>query len=420
MKKLLLLLALLCPGAAQSDKSAQSGPEAEDQALNTALAEAGSSSLEFLRAIEKHLQKYPNSPRRAELERALVKAAIENKDERRIILYGELVLARDKDDLQLLERVARALLSSDEKDPSQRALQYTRRYEQMVRRMRGQPVPAHLSKGQWEDELDRGLGRALVLEARATGNLGELDQAAALARQSYDAYPSAEAAREIARWLARSGKEEEAVARLAEAFTIPDARATDENRAKDRVRMGELYRKVKGSEAGLGDVVLQAYDRTSALVAARQQRLRGADPNLQAGRVIDFTLSSMDGQSLPLSTLKGKTIVFDFWATWCGPCRAQHPLYEEVKRRFRDTSDVVFLSINTDDDRSLVAPFLKAQKWDQKVYFEDGLSRILQISSIPTTVIVDRHGEVVSRLNGFLPERFVDMLTVRIQDSMKN
>jgi thiol-disulfide isomerase/thioredoxin len=119
--------------------------------------------------------------------------------------------------------------------------------------------------------------------------------------------------------------------------------------------------------------------------------------------------------------LKGKAVVFDFWATWCGPCRVQHPLYEEVKQRFHDSPDVVFLSVNTDDERELVAPFLKENHWEQRqVYFEDGLSRVLAITSMPTTIVLDRHGEVTSRMNGFVPERFVDMLTDRIKDALKN
>ena len=422
MKRLLVLFLWSSLTLAQPGKSPAPGTvsDSEEQDLNTALAEAGSSPIEFSRALEKHLEKYPNSPRRPELERGLVKAAIENKDERRIILYGERVLARDKDDLQILDRVARALLSGDSKETSERALKYSKHYEELVRAMRGQPASAHLSKAQWDEEINRSLGRALVLEARATGNLGKFDEAAALATESYQTFPTAEAAREIARWQARSGKEEQAIQHLADAFSIPDARTTEEARAKDRLRMGELYRKLKGSEAGLGDLILQAYDRTSALLAARQQRLRGEDPNVQAGKIMDFTLSSLDGGRLPLGSLKGKTIVFDFWATWCGPCRAQHPLYEEVKQHFRNSPDVVFLSIDTDDDRALVAPFLKEQKWEQKVYFEDGLARILQISSIPTTVIVDKRGEVVARMNGFVPGRFVDMLSERINEALRN
>jgi thiol-disulfide isomerase/thioredoxin len=127
----------------------------------------------------------------------------------------------------------------------------------------------------------------------------------------------------------------------------------------------------------------------------------------------------VSGEKLQLASLRGKAVVFDFWATWCGPCRAQHPLYEEVKKKYRQNPDVVFLSINTDEDRSAVAPFLKEQKWGQAVYFEDGLTRKLTISSIPTTLVVNRQGDIVSRMNGFVPDRFVDMLAERIEEALK-
>ena len=57
-------------------------------------------------------------------------------------------------------------------------------------------------------------------------------------------------------------------------------------------------------------------------------------------------------------------------------------------------------------------------KWPQNVYFEDGLQPLLQVSSIPTTMILDKKGQVFSRMIGFLPDRFVDMLTDRINEAL--
>ncbi len=169
----------------------------------------------------------------------------------------------------------------------------------------------------------------------------------------------------------------------------------------------------------MGDLILESYDRTSAQMADRKSKLSLADPNTQASSILDFTLSGLKGDKLQLKSLQGKAVVFDFWATWCGPCRAQHPLYDQVKQRYRDSNGVAFVSVNTDEDRALVAPFVKDQKWSQSVYFEDGLTRKLEISSIPTTIVLDRRGEIVSRMNGFVPDRFVDMLSERIEEALK-
>jgi thiol-disulfide isomerase/thioredoxin len=398
-----LLAIALALGAQQRPPAASPAEQAD---LETALAEAGGSPIEYLRAIEKHLEKYPDSPRRGELERAAVRAAMELNDDDRIVRYGERVLARQPDDLSMLDRVTRSLLVSDSKDNAERALKYARRYETIVDTRKGE-----------RNELDRGIGLALREEARATGNLGRSEEALALAGRSFDTFPDAESARERARWLELLGRPGDAVAALADAFTIPDPRATDADRARDRGRMGELYSKWKGSEAGLGELVLGAYDRNLALIHARELRLRVNDPNSGVTDPMEFMLGGPDGAKLAMASLKGKVVILDFWATWCGPCRAQHPLYEEVKQRFRDNPDVVFLSVNSDEDRAAVKPFLDEVKWQGGVYFEDGLSRALNVRSIPTTIVIDRQGKISSRMNGYVPERFVEMLAERIQEA---
>ena len=421
MRRLLPLLAaavvLLAPPLARTQEALS---EEEENHLRQVVGEAGSSPVEFIRALEAHLKKYPKSPRRADLERGLVKGAMDARDNRRIRQYGELVLAREPDDLQILERVARALLDEDTKENSERALKYAKKLEEVVRlasRERDGDLEAR-KKARLADEVDRALGKALLYQSRATGNLGKMEDAAALARRGYETFPSAEAAREIARWLARLGRNEEAVRHLADAFTIVDPTATDAERARDRALLTELWRKSHDSDTGLGDRVLEAYDRTSSLVATRRGKAREFDPNAQLTDPMDFTMSGLEGAPLRLASLKGKVIVMDFWATWCGPCRAQKPLYDQVKKRFKDDPSVVFLAINTDEDRSLVAPFLEKNKWPRQVYFEDGLSSLLRVSSIPTTLIIGKTGQIFSRMNGYVPERFVDMLTERVKEAL--
>ncbi len=410
---LFLLLPFLATGQ-------QTASDTEEKELGKALAEAGNSQIDFIRALENHLARYPNSAKKPEIERALVKASIDLKDDRRIILYGGWVLDHEAGDPQILDRVTRALLSTDAKETSERALQYAKRYEEQVAALRKQPPAGHFGAGEWRMEIDRSVARAIVLQARATGNLGRFDDAVSLAEKSYAEFPTAEGAREISRWLIKLGREDEAIPHLADAFTISDSSNTDAARMQDRNRMGELYKKLHGSETGLGDLVLESYDRTSALLAGRKLQVRSNDPNAQATALMDFTLPGLNGDSLKLASLKGKTVIFDFWATWCAPCRAQHPLYEQVKRRFADNPDVFFLSVNADDDREGVPAFLKDNQWSNSVYFEDGLARMLQITSIPTTIIVDKRGEIASRMNGFNPERFVDLLTERIEQTLKN
>ncbi len=399
----------------------QDPAQLEQESLQRALGEAGNSPVDFMRAIERHLKSFPNSARRAELERALVKTAMDLNDDRRIIQFGESVLRRDPDNLQVLERVATALLHNGDKASAERALVHATHDAQVIQRMYKDDkfLPGSgREAARRKDDYDRARARGRLLEARAQGLLGYTEEAVRTAEASYASYPNVEAAREAARWLAAEGKNREAIQYLAYAFTIAGFKSTDPDVAGDREKMAELYRKQTGSEAGLGDLVLKAYDNTSNLFGARRAQLRELDPNSQVKDPLRFTLSAPDGGNLQLSSLLGKVVVLDFWATWCGPCRQQHPLYEEVKARFKDSPDLVFLAIDTDEDHSLVKPFLDEQKWSQKVYFEDGLASLLQVSSIPTTIVFGKKGEVVSRMPGFLPERFVDMLAERIDEAL--
>ena len=407
------ILLLAIPVAAQS-AAARNG-SAEQQDLEHALSAAGASPVEYLRAIESHLAKYPKTARRAELESAAARAAIDAGNGRAIVEYGERVLARRPDDLTILEAVARTLAAGDSQDAWQRALRYAHRSEDLLTQQRNDASRAgRAASPAVQDQIDRELAGALLAEAAASGKLGHPADALAAAHRAYEIFPGVAAAQEEAHWHEQLGQPLDAARDLADAITVPDSRASIDERARDRARMDELYRQAKGSSAGEGDLLLDSFDRYVALVHARQLRLRAGDPNALIEDPMQFTITGLDASKLPLATLEGKVVVMDFWATWCVPCREQHPLLEKVRKQFAGSPDVVFLSINTDDDRAPVTSFLQQQHWDDRVYFDDGLSRKLSVLSLPTTIVFDRSGKVFSRLTGFVAAQYVKTLSERI------
>lgn len=387
---------------------------AEKHELAEAIKEANTSGYDITRVLEAHLRKYPDTPLRPDIYNLLAKAAVEIRDDARILRYGEPVLAAAPNDVTLLDRVSRALLDAGGKENATRALGYAKRFEDYVIRV---PVPLGYDAVKNQEDHDQALARALLYESRANRILGNYDESRRTAALAYIAYPDKASARAWSEALELQGRHQEAIERLADAFAIADPQSADDDRTADRKQLGELYRKLHdGSEKGLGDEVLAAYDRTSATMAKRVSELRKLDPNLGVTDPMNFTLAALDGGKLDLKSLRGKVVIFDFWATWCVPCRAQHPLYEELKQRFRERDDVVFLSVDTDEDHQLVAPFLEAQHWSSSnVFFDNGLVRLLTVSNIPTTIIADKQGRLASRMNGFNGGKFVDDIAARIQ-----
>jgi thiol-disulfide isomerase/thioredoxin len=403
--------------AAQPPAPAAAG---EDE-LDRALVEAGSSVIDYARALERHLKQYPDSPQRAEIERVLAQAAVDLRDRRLLVEYGVRAIEAGSRSLQLLDHVTRALLDSEKREDQERALAYARMLAQTLEseRQEQQKAEFRAMRGRRLDETEYALARALTFQARALDQLGKTEEALAAAQPAWQMCPTVENARERARILERAGRYREALDAAAEAVALGADRTGEPDPVKDRQRLAGLAQKVHGDENAFAQSLLSAWDRVAAMQEARRARLKAFDPNYGARNVDEFTLSSTTGEKLALASLKGKVVVIDFWATWCGPCRAQHPLYEQVQKRFRNRGDVVFLRVSTDEDRAAVAPFLKQQGWGPLSYFDDGLATLLRVNSIPTAMVLDRRGQVFSRMNGFIADRFVDMLSERIREALE-
>lgn len=128
----------------------------------------------------------------------------------------------------------------------------------------------------------------------------------------------------------------------------------------------------------------------------------------------------LSGGEVKLADYKGKVIVANFWATWCGPCREEMPMLERAMLKYKDDKDVVFLAINTDEDRNYVDPYVKGQKVKLPVVYANDLDVLYRINSIPTTMVFNREGQISYRQSGFgAGSDFVGMISDRIEAAKK-
>lgn len=114
----------------------------------------------------------------------------------------------------------------------------------------------------------------------------------------------------------------------------------------------------------------------------------------------DFELTDMDGKSVKLEDYKGKTLVLDFWATWCGPCLQSFPVMKKVVEKYADDSNVKFLFVNTwervDDKRKNAEEFLFRSKYPFHVLLDDKNEVVekYKVQGIPTKFIIDGNGKI--------------------------
>ncbi|MDH3860126.1 MAG: TlpA family protein disulfide reductase [Gammaproteobacteria bacterium] len=118
----------------------------------------------------------------------------------------------------------------------------------------------------------------------------------------------------------------------------------------------------------------------------------------------DFALKSSTGQNLRLSEYRGDVVMINFWATWCGPCRQEMPLLDELYARYQRVG-FNLLGVNIDDDSRRAMQMIDELGVSFPVLFDarKEVSELYEVEAMPVTVLVDREGTVRYVHHGYKP-----------------
>jgi thiol-disulfide isomerase/thioredoxin len=118
----------------------------------------------------------------------------------------------------------------------------------------------------------------------------------------------------------------------------------------------------------------------------------------------DFTLKSNSGENLKLSELRGQVVLINFWASWCGPCRKEMPLLDQLYQQYKPLGFTV-LGVNVEEDPRQAHSLLSKVPVSFPVVFDgtNTVSKLYNVIAMPTTVIVDRDGNMRYLHKGYMP-----------------
>jgi thiol-disulfide isomerase/thioredoxin len=149
-------------------------------------------------------------------------------------------------------------------------------------------------------------------------------------------------------------------------------------------------RMIKGMVKG---IALAAVFASAALAAS------------SAGPAPAFQLTGRGGKAIDLRQFKGQVVMINFWATWCGPCRQEMPLLEDIHKKYK-AMGFTMLGVNVEPDSAAAEAWLSKQK---PVTFpiafdtESKVSKLYKVAGMPSTVFVDRKGNVRTMHKGYKP-----------------
>ncbi|WP_373497504.1 TlpA family protein disulfide reductase [Aquiflexum sp.] len=141
-------------------------------------------------------------------------------------------------------------------------------------------------------------------------------------------------------------------------------------------------------------------ENESPKYAEKLKKLKDKWEPISPGKdVPDFTFTNIEGEEVKLSDLRGNLVYIDIWATWCGPCIAEHPHWDKMKEEYKD-QPVEFLTVSIDDTREPWEKMVKAKnmeglQWFAENAWKSDLTQHFMVNAIPRFLLLDREGKII-------------------------
>ena len=136
----------------------------------------------------------------------------------------------------------------------------------------------------------------------------------------------------------------------------------------------------------------------------------------------NFSLKDSDGNAVNLADYRGKVVLVNFWATWCGPCEAEIPWFIEFEKKYKDQGFAV-LGVSMDDDGwKSVRPYVASHKINYRVMIGSEVvsQQFGEIESLPTSFVLDREGRIASNHIGLVDKVDYQNEIVKLLEAPKN
>src|SRR5256714_366521 len=183
------------------------------------------------------------------------------------------------------------------------------------------------------------------------------------------------------------------------------------------------YALIKAGKTDEGVAALKTFlEKSPQAGEAEAVRAVIANPKLASARfAMPFKVTSASGEELSLDKLKGKIVLLDFWASWCGPCRAEMPAVKRVWEKYQKENFVI-IGVNLDDNRKAFDQYVKEEgvTWPQ---FYDGkgwnnrIAQLYNVHAIPATFLIDQQG--IIRASGLRGSRLYDKIGELLKEKPK-